>query len=531
MKRYLIPILLILCCATSCLFDNDMSYPVVEDDILVFQVEDQKSVTIDVEKRIVHVVLNEKADIRKVRLDTVVLSKDARIEGGVPEYIDFTDTLTLNVKVYEDNIWKICATQPIERYIKVENQIGDAEFDIENSSAIVYVSDVQSLSELKFHDVKLAPEGAVIRSTRGVGADDEISTQDCVFPMTLDCVHIRTFLVEYNGPVEDERGLKEWTLKVLKKRLGQQITEVQPWCYQAKVFGLYSGAGDPHLEYRKASESQWNMVSGAVVSDLGISADISGLESGTEYVVRVVEDGAYSPEVSFVTETPVQLYNMDFDQWHLDGKVWYPYAKGADPTVWDSANKGAATFIGSSTTPEETFVVEGKAVRMESKYAVIAFAAGNIYTGQFGKINGIGAELDWGVPFSGRPSALKGWYSYTPAAIDNADPEFSHLLGQNDRCQILVFLTDWDVPFRLNTTAGKFVDFDNDPGIIAFAKMESSEDTQGKYREFTLPLEYRDQNRKPKYVVVACAASYLGDYFTGGVGSTMYIDEFEFLYK
>jgi hypothetical protein len=45
-----------------------------------------------------------------------------------------------------------------------------------------------------------------------------------------------------------------------------------------------------------------------------------------------------------------------------------------------------------------------------------------------------------------------------------------------------------------------------------------------------LPLEYRDLELKPKYVVVACCALYLGDYFTGGEGSHRHVDEFEFMY-
>ena len=510
---------------TSCLFENDMSYPDVPADITAFEVEGQKSVNIDTEKRHVEVVLDEVADMSWLKVEKIEVSEDAELVGDIPEHIDLTDTLTLNVRTYMDNFWTVTATQPISRYINVENQVGEAELDLATRSAIVYVSETQALSKVRFLDMKLEPEGSVIRTTIGAADDGSLETQTCRFPMTLDCVHRRSFLVNYDG------NIYEWTLKVLKKKISQQVNEVQTWCYHAKVYGVFSGAGTPSLEYRKSSDSEWTAVEDAVVAGVGISADIKGLEAGTEYVVRVEEDGAYSSEYNFVTDSPVQLYNMGFDDWYAKGNVWYPYAQGASPSVWDSANPGAATFIGSSTSPEESFVVSGKAARMESKYAVIAFAAGNIYTGAFGKIAGIGAELDWGVPFDGRPAALKGYYSYAPKPIDNVKAPHTDKKGKMDRCQITVFLTDWDQPFRINTTAGKFVDVDNDPGIIAYARLESDEDTGGKYREFTLPLEYRDKTRKPKYVVVACAASYLGDYFTGGVGSTMYVDEFEFVYE
>ena len=237
---------------------------------------------------------------------------------------------------------------------------------------------------------------------------------------------------------------------------------------------------------------------------------------------------------TFVTEEASQVPNMSFDDWYSPDPssakaVWYPYAIGGIH-AWDSANPGAAAFIGSSTVPEESFVVKGKAAKLESKYAVIAFAAGNIYTGKFGKIAGVGAELDWGYEFSSRPSALKGYYSYAPKPIDKADKAKEELIGQMDKCQIQVILADWDAPFRINTTKGHFVDIEKDEHIIAFGRIETDQATGGEYKEFTIDLEYRTKTRKPKYVVISACASYLGDYFTGGVGSTLYVDEFDFVY-
>jgi hypothetical protein len=242
----------------------------------------------------------------------------------------------------------------------------------------------------------------------------------------------------------------------------------------------------------------------------------------------VFNEGVLSPEFSFRTEAEAQLYNMNFNDWRIKGKIWYPYAEGAEFPVWDSANAGAATFIGSSTTPESSYTVSGKAARMESKYAVIAFAAGNIYTGKFGKIAGVGAELDWGYEFSSRPSALRGYYSYAPKPIDKADKAKEELIGQMDKCQITIALADWTSQFRSNTKKSQFVDFNADY-VIAYGKLES--DTRYEaYEEFTIPLEYRSLTKKPTHIVISMAASYLGDYFTGGVGSTMYVDEFSLVY-
>ena len=91
-------------------------------------------------------------------------------------------------------------------------------------------------------------------------------------------------------------------------------------------------------------------------------------------------------------------------------------------------------------------------------------------------------------------------------------------------------LTDWDKPFTINTSEGIFVDFDADY-VLAYGKFEPevTSDMPG-YEEFTVPLEYRDLTRTPKYIVITVCASKYGDYFTGGEGSVLLVDEFELLY-
>lgn len=68
-----------------------------------------------------------------------------------------------------------------------------------------------------------------------------------------------------------------------------------------------------------------------------------------------------------------------------------------------------------------------------------------------------------------------------------------------------------------------------DPHIIAYGEMNCSE-TISEYREFEIELEYRATDRVPKYLLIVCSASKYGDYFTGGAGSTMWVDEFSLEY-
>jgi hypothetical protein len=102
------------------------------------------------------------------------------------------------------------------------------------------------------------------------------------------------------------------------------------------------------------------------------------------------------------------------------------------------------------------------------------------------------------------------------------------LIGQSDECQIQILLTDWDDRFHINTSKKQFVDVQNDKGIIAYGSLVSST-TDPDYVKFTIPLEYRN-GRTPKYIVIVGAASRYGDYFTGGKGSVLKLDEFELVY-
>ena len=86
---------------------------------------------------------------------------------------------------------------------------------------------------------------------------------------------------------------------------------------------------------------------------------------------------------------------------------------------------------------------------MESCYAVVKFAAGSVFTGQFVKLQGLGAELAWGLPFTGRPVSLKGYAAYTSTPVTDADPAYASLLGQPDTGHILIALTDWPEQFHV----------------------------------------------------------------------------------
>ena len=312
-------------------------------------------------------------------------------------------------------------------------------------------------------------------------------------------------------------------------------TSAKPWAEFAILSGRWYTEKRPsglRFQWKKAGDSDWNDYTGDVTyndASATFSAELYGLQASTAYVFRVKTDKEEeNREMSFTTASAGTIPNLSFDDWYKDGKVWYA-ASSASTRVWDSANKGTASLNVVPTTPEESDVVSGKAARMESSYAVIRFAAGNIYIGSFVsvKMSPPGAELDWGLPFSSRPVALHGYYKYSPKAIDNAQSPYSDKKGEMDACSIKMYLCDWSAPFRVNTSTSTFLQ-DDDPSIIAMCDFTSNVTTNG-YVEFTFPLQYRDA-RTPKYVVIVGAASRLGDYFTGGKGSTLWLDELSLVY-
>lgn len=315
------------------------------------------------------------------------------------------------------------------------------------------------------------------------------------------------------------------------------VDRVNAWARSAYVHSVFYTESRPEgmaLQYRKKGEGAWTQFSGDFdVVETSFTARITGLESATTYEVMpytALEQNEASV-FEFTTEEAAQLPNFNFDTWSDNGH--FPNAEGS--AFWDSGNQGASTLGKYPTSQETEHVVSGSAAKLASQFVGIGslgqFAGGNIYSGAFVKLIGMsGAEIDFGRSYTSRPTALHGWYNYAPVSIDYAQDPYSDLKGTMDCCQIYVALTDWTGPFRVNNADGTLFSPD-DPSVIAYGTLEDNVGTGGEYKEFTIELEYRDLERKPTYVLIVATASKYADYFTGGNGSILYIDEFEFLFE
>jgi hypothetical protein len=377
----------------------------------------------------------------------------------------------------------------------------------------------------------LSPVGIQVSPSPGTKAV-AAGAQGVVLDITTFVSKLPVGSYEMDFTVIDAKGhydVFELVLEVISDVDAEAVAAYTGWACFAKLEGRYFNADMPEgmtFQYRKTSEAEWTEIdpSDMVVNaaSLRYTTILFGLEPNAQYVFRAVSaEDKETKEITFSTAASATIHNLNFDSWSDSDK--YPNASGYD--IWDSANSSGAAI----TTKPVTDAVKGYAARLESVKAMGMMAAGNIFTGQFAGLAGLGAKLDWGTPFNARPIAVRGYYKYSPKTIDMAKAPYTDMKGQMDQSQIVVFLTDWTSQFRINTSSKEFVDLDNDPGIIALGQHNSSNADAG-YVKFTLPLVYRDATRIPNFLVIAAASSRYGDYFTGGVGSVLYVDEFELIY-
>lgn len=295
------------------------------------------------------------------------------------------------------------------------------------------------------------------------------------------------------------------------------------------------------LQYKLATASDWTDLATTVEGEV-CKATITGLTPGTEYHSRMVYNNGevVGDPCAFTTEVKTQLPNSGFENWYQSGDVWYPNLQGEE--FWDTSNPGS-TALGASynvTTKNETIKHGGNAsVQLRSRKIVIKFAAASLYTGEFDDIVGMdGAKIKWGQPFTSRPLALHGWLQYAPVVIDNVGKgndtppaEANIVKGKTmDMCSVYIALTT-DV-ISINNTDKSTLNWKDKEGVIAYGELpiEDCGSTNGEWKEFNIPFVYRSLTTKPTHIIVVASSSKYGDYFTGGEGSTLYLDDFELIY-
>lgn len=529
--------------ALSGCVENDLPYPTIVGQIEDIEVQGQISRRILSSSNSVTITVSDTLDLRNVRIEKLVVTDGMTVTpdssacldfdhfpdagfssaDSLPEGSDtrmnFLNSVAFRLSLYQEYDWTVTVTRDITRTVKVKNQVGSALIDDYTKNVIIYVDSTAqpSLANIEIEELTLG-------SSIAVTSPDPALVTDFTRP--------RIFYVSAFDETE------EWTVSVQYPNANVQLTQLSAWTRRAYISGTLS-TGNVEAEYRRQGDTEWESV---LTNEITRDGDdflimMTHLTPGTTYEYRLTLNGSTGETQTFTTDTVMTVPNLSFDNWVMENeRTWYPNATMDDADhFWDSGNKGTSIASSNPTTPESGDVVSGYAVKMASAYISIAskFAAGNIYTGSFVGLAGIeGAELDFGQPYTGRPSGLKGYYKYSPGVIDYAKSPYESFLGQTDSCHIYFGLFDWSAPFRVNTTTGTFVDLTwNNESMIAFGELKTNEATGDDYQSFKINLTYRDYFTRPSYILIVASASKYGDYFTGSTSSVMYLDECELVFE
>lgn len=332
--------------------------------------------------------------------------------------------------------------------------------------------------------------------------------------------------------------------------------EDQIWATKAYVTinVTKDGVEDPYIKYRKEGQLAWSVVDSPKSSrasypiNTELTFELTGLEPGTTYEYCAASGDFESTSIQkFTTESADQIPNAGFEEWYQDGKLYFPQASASAASYWGSGNtalKSYTMFVSECpTSPESTVKHSGNySARLKSiNVAGVAFAAGNIFVGDFVRTDGTSGVLGWGRPWTSRPAKLKGYVKYTPQTVSTSKTSPNVKKGDLDKGAIYIGLLDGSVelseggniyPVVIKNKESARQLFDkNAANVIAYGELIFDKATDGEgLVEFEIPIDYRS-DKKPKYLMLTASSSLDGDYFQGGEGSTMYIDDFTLVYE
>lgn len=304
------------------------------------------------------------------------------------------------------------------------------------------------------------------------------------------------------------------------------------------------------FNYRRVGDAEWSYVEGTVASRAfaageEFTATVSGLKGNSTYEYAAVSGDFVSAVISTFTTQNDQLPNSSFEEWstHKGANIF-----GSDyaNVFWDSGDHGSGGLGAHITTPGTDVKHSGNySARLESKYVVIKFAAGNMFAGNYLYTAGTNGELGWGRPFKLCPKSVNVWVKYTPA-VNNGKGTGSHISkGDTDQGIIYMALVDdttkpysnsksnfngtsW--PCIVKTATGEVFDKDG-ANVIAYGEKVFTEATAGDDMVLVnIPLEYKREGVTPSNIIFVASSSRYGDYFEGCDGSIMYLDDVELVY-
>lgn len=308
------------------------------------------------------------------------------------------------------------------------------------------------------------------------------------------------------------------------------------------------------ITYSKDGEN-WDLIDAEKEGVGSFKACPKDLESDSEYIYKLIVDGVQVGEpLSFHTEVARQAPNASFETFsNAESQTFKSFYNPAslDPSLrkkwWDNGNHGAAT-LGDKylvTMPDATDKVDGDySCKCASQYIVVKFAAGSISSCEYGGTNGTNGYVNFGRPFTSRPSAVRLWIKYNGGTINRGQRTQAEMTGA-DKATFICALGTWpmskyggdmskhltdECPVQVYSADEKtFWKYDQMPETIAYSYYET--EGEPEWRQLTLPFNYYKTDEIPTHIVLSFAASKFGDYFVGYDKSTLWVDKVEILYE
>ena len=344
------------------------------------------------------------------------------------------------------------------------------------------------------------------------------------------------------------------------------------WATRATVYADVDSetAEGATIQFAYGYDDTWNNATAVSYTEGSYKADLSGLTPDKTYSYKLMINGEQVGDaMTFTTEKAPNLPNASFE--YASKVAGQEYYKFYDPNCgveegmtmfWGSGNGEGSEGTNGSASMNIVITYIDTEDKVDGKQSVLAqtssmagfLAAGNLFTGQFnGLVGTSGGKVNFGRPWTSRPTALKLQCKYNTDLIDILKNENLGVTKNDyDRAQIKVAIGTWDYkkyggtkdsPVHINTTdESTFVDFYTDPSTIAngdiiihhdgyiLNKGEKVTAATNEWVEYTIPLIYHDNNKYPTHIIISCAASQFGDYFTGNDGSQLWLDKFELVY-
>jgi hypothetical protein len=190
--------------------------------------------------------------------------------------------------------------------------------------------------------------------------------------------------------------------------------------------------------------------------------------------------------------------NLNFEDWVLSASTRFE-----DPTpitTWATPNYAMDLILGNPSTSivqKSTDAHGGSfAALMKSRTIVGNFVGATLFTGYLNTTSPLAPIPMLGIPFTGRPVAMKGWYKYTPVGGDSA--------------WMYIKLTKWNTTTNTREQIGYIEKRD-------YAAVNA-------YTSFDMPINY-SSNAIPDSIIIVFSASAGAEQGVGQVGSSLWIDD------